>query len=56
LEYGPEIFKVTSRSVKPVFELLYKSMFCAPLFAALAAFIPIVLAIKQEAAEVLKEA
>lgn len=55
MEYGPEIFKVTARSVKPVYSLLYKSLLFAPFFAALAAFIPIVFAIKQEAAEVLKE-
>ena len=55
MEYGPEIFKVTSRSVKPVYSLLYKSLLFAPLFAAFAAFIPIVLAIKQDPAEVLKE-
>lgn len=56
MEYGPEIFKVTAHSVKPLYSMLYKSMFYAPLFSALAAFIPIVFAIKQEAAEVLKEA
>jgi putative ABC transport system permease protein len=56
LEYGSEIFKVTVRSVKPIYALLYKALLLAPLFASLAAFIPIVLAIKQEPAEVLKEA
>jgi hypothetical protein len=56
LEYGSEIFKVTVRSVKPIYTLLYKALVLAPLFASLAAFIPIVLAIKQEPAEVLKEA
>jgi putative ABC transport system permease protein len=55
MEYGPEIFKVTARSVKPLYSLLYRALLFAPLFAVVAAFIPIVLAIKQEPAEVLKE-
>lgn len=55
LEFGPEVFKVTANSVKPIYTLLFKSILIAPLFAALAAFIPIVIAIKQEPAEVLKE-
>ena len=55
MEYGTEIFKVTARSVKPIYALLYKALLLAPLFSALAAFIPIVFAIKQEPAEVLKE-
>lgn len=55
LEYGPEVFKVTANSVKPMYSLLFKSILIAPLFAAMAAFIPIVFAIKQEPAEVLKE-
>lgn len=56
MEYGPGIFKVTAHAVKPDYTLLYKSLLFAPLFATLAAFIPIILAIKQEPAEVLKEA
>lgn len=55
LEYGPEIFKVTAKSVRPVYALLYKAMVAAPVFAALAAFIPIVFALKQEPAKVLKQ-
>lgn len=55
LEYGTEIFKVTARSIKPNWSLLYFSILIAPLFAALAAFIPVVFAINQEPAEVLKE-
>ena len=37
MEYGTEIFKVTARSVKPIYSLLYKALLWAPLFAALAA-------------------
>ncbi len=55
MEYGPEIFKVTAKSVSPIYSLLYKALVMAPIFAALAAFIPIVFALKQEPAEVLKQ-
>jgi putative ABC transport system permease protein len=55
MQYGPEVFKVTARSVKPVYSLLYQSVIIAPFFAVLAAFIPIMFAIKQESAEVLKQ-
>ncbi|MGQ7870929.1 ABC transporter permease [Sunxiuqinia sp. sy24] len=56
MKYGPEIFKVTAHAVSPVYALLYKALIFAPIFAALAAFIPVVFAIKQDPAEVLKEA
>lgn len=54
-EYGEQVFKVTAQSIKPVYSLFYWSMLIAPLFAAMAALIPIVFAIKQEPAEVLKD-
>ncbi len=55
MEYGPEIFKVTAKSIKPIYDLLLKAVVIAPIFSAFAAFIPIVFAIKQEPAEVLKQ-
>jgi putative ABC transport system permease protein len=55
MEYGPEIFKVTAMSIKPNYNLLLKAVVIAPIFSAFAAFIPIVFAIKQEPAEVLKQ-
>jgi ABC-type lipoprotein release transport system permease subunit len=55
ITYGPEIFKVTIRSVKPVYSLLYWSLLIAPVFAAFAAFIPVAFALKQDPAVVLKE-
>lgn len=56
MQYGPEVFKVTAKSVKPIYTLFYISIIAAPFFASLAAFIPIVFAVKQEPAEVLKQA
>ena len=55
MTYGPEVFKVTARSVHPMYELLYWSLLLAPLFALIASLIPITLAISQEPAKVLKD-
>ncbi len=55
MQYGSEIFKVTARSVKPIWSLLYYALLVAPLFSAMAAFIPVVIAVNQDPATVLKE-
>ena len=55
MTYGPEIFKVTARSVKPLYDLLYWSLLLAPLFALVASLIPITIAVSQEPAKVLKD-
>lgn len=55
LTYGPQIFKVTARSVKAVYELLYWSLLLAPLFALISSLIPITIAVSQEPAKVLKD-
>ncbi len=55
LNFGPDVFKVTAKSVKPIFNLLYWSVGLAPLFAVLSAFIPVMFAISREPAEMLKE-
>lgn len=53
--YGPEIFKVTARSVRPMYDLLYWSLLLAPLFAVIASLIPVAVAVSQEPAKVLKD-
>ena len=55
VDFGPGVFKVTAKSVKPIFNLLYWSVGLAPLFAILSAFIPVMFAISREPAEMLKE-
>jgi ABC-type lipoprotein release transport system permease subunit len=55
LSYGPQVFKVTASAVKPLYSLLGWSVCLAPLFAALASFIPVMYAISHEPAEMLKE-
>jgi len=55
LSYGPEIFKVTAKMIKPVYNLLGWSLIIAPAFAALSSFIPAMMAITQDAAITLRE-
>ncbi|TKG96504.1 FtsX-like permease family protein [Puteibacter caeruleilacunae] len=55
LEYGPEVFKVTARAIKPLYGMLWQAVIVAPLFAILASFIPIMYAIGKQPAQILKE-
>ena len=55
MSYGPGIFKVTAKMIKPLYNLLTWSLVAAPLFAALAAFIPTMIAVTQDPALTLKE-
>ncbi|MBI4657405.1 MAG: FtsX-like permease family protein [Verrucomicrobia bacterium] len=54
LNFGPEIFKVTAQAIKPDFGLLAWASVAAPAFAALATFIPAMLAVAQDPAESLR--
>jgi ABC-type lipoprotein release transport system permease subunit len=55
LSYGPDIFQVTARAIKPNYELLYYSLLLAPLFAVIASLVPITLALNQDSAKILKD-
>ena len=55
LSFGPDIFKVTAKMIQPLYKLLIWSLVAAPLFAALAAFIPTMIAITQDPALTLRE-
>lgn len=55
LSYGPEIFKVTAKMIKPLYGLLVWSIIAAPAFAALSSFIPAMLAVTQDPALTLRE-
>lgn len=55
MEYGPDVFKVTAQSIKPIYSLLYWALLIAPLFAVVSAFIPIMYAVSLQPAQVLKE-
>jgi len=55
LKFGPEIFKVTARAIKPIYSLLLWSLIVAPIFVAISTFIPTIIAITQDPAETLRE-
>jgi ABC-type lipoprotein release transport system permease subunit len=53
--YGPGIFKVTAKFLKPSYDLLLSSVIAAPAFAAISSFIPAMLAVTHDAAATLNE-
>jgi ABC-type lipoprotein release transport system permease subunit len=55
LVYGPEIFKVTAKAIKPMYALLGWSVVGASVFSALASFIPTTVAITQDPAVTLSQ-
>jgi putative ABC transport system permease protein len=55
LKFGTDIFKVTANMIKPEFNLLYWSIITAPVFTAIATFIPAMLAVTQDPADTLRE-
>jgi ABC-type lipoprotein release transport system permease subunit len=54
LIYGSVIFKITADTIIPIFDLLICSLITAPLFAALAALIPTLIAATQDPAPMLR--
>lgn len=55
MKEGPEIFKVTSQSLRIEYSLLWLSLVAAPLFTALSAFIPAMAAVTDDPAATLRE-
>ena len=55
LYYGPDIFRITAKSIKPIYTLLFWSIIAAPLFAAISSFIPTMIAVSTDPAIVLRE-
>lgn len=55
LKYGPEIFKVTAKAIKPEYSLMTWAVIVAPIFAAIASFIPVTIAVAQDPADTLRE-
>ncbi len=55
LIYGPDVFIVTAQAIKPIYSLLLWSVIVAPLFAALASFIPTMIAISTDPALTLRD-
>ena len=54
LSFGPGIFKITAKAIQPDYQLLLWSAVLAPLFSALATFIPASLAVAQDPATTLR--
>ena len=55
LIYGPDIFIITAKSIKPIYSLLIWSIIAAPLFATVSSFIPTMIAISTDPALILRE-
>lgn len=55
LSFGPGIFEITAKNIKPLYHLLGWSVVLAPIFAALSSFIPAVVAVTQDPADTLRE-
>lgn len=54
LHYGPGLYQLTARSLAPDFALAWQCLLLTPAFAALAAFVPAMLAAAQDPADVLR--
>jgi putative ABC transport system permease protein len=55
LQFGPEIFTITAKAIKPDYSLLTWSIVAAPAFAAVSSFIPAMIAISQDPADTLRK-
>jgi putative ABC transport system permease protein len=55
MQFGPDIFKVTAKAIKPSYVMLLWSALAAPIFAAISSFIPTMVAVTQDPADTLKE-
>jgi ABC-type lipoprotein release transport system permease subunit len=56
LTYGPDIFQATAKHIQPIYAYLGWSILLAPLFAAVSSFIPAMMAVAQDPAEILRDA
>ena len=55
LTYGPDVFRVTARSVHADYSLLGWALILSPLFALISSLVPIAFAVSQDPAKVLKD-
>ncbi len=55
LKFGPTVFMITAESIKPIYSILFWSIIAAPVFSAIATFIPTIYAILQDPAITLRE-
>jgi putative ABC transport system permease protein len=55
LEYGADIFEITAKKLQPLYSLLWAALIGAPVFAALAGFLPTMIAVTQDPALTLRQ-
>ncbi len=55
LQLGPKVFPVTAAKIAPETQLLWWSLIAAPILCAIASYVPTVVAVTQDPAEVLRE-
>lgn len=55
ITYGPIIFKVTFTAIQPIPALLAYALFLTPMFTVVASFIPVMYAVSQQPAQILKQ-
>ena len=55
LNFGPQIFELTAKAIKPDYTLLYYALLAAPAFAAISSFIPAMIAIARDPADTLRK-
>jgi ABC-type lipoprotein release transport system permease subunit len=53
--FGPSVFKVTAQFIQPIYPLFWITLVGAPLFSVFASFIPVMNAVSQQPAQILKE-
>jgi putative ABC transport system permease protein len=55
LRFGPDVFPITSAKFVPMTQFLWQALVGAPLLCALASYLPAMMAVTQDPAEVLRE-
>jgi len=55
LKFGPTVFMITAESIKPIYSIFFWSLIAAPVFSAIATFIPTIYAVLQDPAITLRE-
>jgi len=55
LEYGADIFEITAKKLQPLYSSLWTALIVAPAFAALAGFLPTMVAVTQDPAQTLRQ-
>ena len=55
MKLGPTVFKITAASIRPDYSIFFWAIVAAPVFSAIATFIPTIYAVLQDPAITLRE-